>query len=102
MSLNLFVAFDPSVEGSDHKAFITNAESPEEAQAELEESGSEETVVDFISIDGDAADALHALAAVNIEHDGSIGKAIEELVLSAFNAGMSYENKTSHDFHPRF
>jgi len=86
MALNFFVT---RLDGKD-SAFMTSAESAEEAQDELGRAGSdEEKIVSFFSVDGEAAEAIAAVACVNVEQDGSIGQTLETLITVAFNAGKS-------------
>ncbi|MBP9821877.1 MAG: hypothetical protein KBC81_00275 [Candidatus Pacebacteria bacterium] len=78
-----------AIGGSEVQASITSCSSREEVQAQLDEAGGGERVIHFISIESEAMDALCAIAAVNIEHEGSIGREIERLIARVFSDGMS-------------
>jgi hypothetical protein len=93
MALNICFSV---IGSSEVQASIVSVESHEEAEKMLKEVGAEdEKVLAFISEEGEASDAIAALATCNIESDGSIGHTLEGLLATAFSKGMSYATKVA-------
>lgn len=93
MALNVYFS---TVGASEVQASIVSAESHEEAEKMLEEAGAEdEKILAFVSVEGEAADAIAVLATCGIECEGSLGHTLEDLLAMAFSKGMSYAIKVA-------
>ncbi len=83
--MNIYFALDADCVVT---AVITPLLSEAEVVKELREQGSDETVIAFISQEGEAMMVLETLALFNIEIEGGICQELERLFAHVFSQGV--------------